>query len=187
MPGSTNAVVIGGTDTVNLNVAGCAGTLTLSTTHDTLAIENNTNLTVDGNITNNGAITLNSINNATDLIIGASSTLGGTGTITMSNNGNNFIYGSAATDVLTVGSGQNISGAGNIGDNSLALSNAGIIDATQPNALYIDTSNGTINTGTLEATAGGTLILYGQNDNSVPNTINNAGGRFRLAPVRLYS
>ncbi len=176
VPSSTNAVVIGGTNTVNVNGADVAGTLTLSTTHDTLAIENNTNLTVDGNITNNGAITLNSINNATDLIIGASSTLGGTGTITMSNNGNNFIYGSAATDVLTVGSGQNISGAGNIGDNSLALSNAGIIDATQPNALYIDTSNGTINTGTLEATAGGTLILYGQNDNSVPNTINNAGG-----------
>ncbi|MFZ0816799.1 MAG: S-layer family protein [Candidatus Sulfotelmatobacter sp.] len=175
-PTSSNAVVIGGTNTVNVNGADVAGTLTLSTTHDTLAIENNTNLTVDGNITNNGAITLNSINNGTDLIIGASSTLSGTGTITMSNNGNNFIYGAAGTDVLTVGSGQNISGAGNIGNNSMALSNAGIINATQPNALYIDTSNGTTNTGTLEATAGGTLILYGQNDNSVPNTINNAGG-----------
>ncbi len=176
VPTSSNAVIIGGTNTVNVNGADVAGTLTLSTTHDTLAIENNTNLTVDGNITNNGAITLNSINNGTDLIIGASSTLSGTGTITMSNNGNNFIYGSAATDVLTVGSGQNISGAGNIGDNSMALSNAGVINATQSNALYIDTSNGTTNTGTLEATGGGTLILYGQNDNSVPNTINNAGG-----------
>jgi hypothetical protein len=175
-PTSSNAVVIGGTNTVNVNGGDIAGTLTLSTTHDTLAIENNTNLTVDGNITNNGAITLNSINNTTSLIIGASATLGGTGTVTLSNNGNNFIYGSAATDVLTVGSGQNISGAGNIGDNSLALSNAGIINATQPNALYIETSNSTTNTGTLEATGGGTLILYGQNDNSVPNTINNAGG-----------
>ncbi len=105
-PTTSNAVVIGGTNTVNVNGADVAGTLTLSTTHDTLAIENNTNLTVDGNITNNGAITLNSWNNATDLIIGASSTLSGTGTVTLSNNGNNIIEGSAATDVLTVGSGR---------------------------------------------------------------------------------
>jgi len=176
VPGSTNAVVIGGTNTVNVNGVDVAGTLTLSTSKDTLAIENNTNLTVDGNIANNGAITLNSIGNGTDLIIGASATLSGTGTVTLSNNGNNIIDGVAATDVLTVGSGQTISGAGNIGNNQMALSNAGIINATQAIPLYIDTSNGTINTGTLEATAGGTLILYGQNDNSVPNTINNAGG-----------
>jgi fibronectin-binding autotransporter adhesin len=176
VPSSSNAVVIGGTATVNVNGSDVAGTFTLSTSKDTLNIENNDNLTVDGNITNNGAITLSSGGNGTDLIIGASATLSGTGTVTLSNNANNIIEGSAATDVLTVGSAQTISGAGNIGNNSLALSNAGIINATQTTPLYIDTSNGTTNTGTLEATAGGTLILYGQNDNSVPNTINNAGG-----------
>jgi hypothetical protein len=176
VPTSTNAVTIGGTNAVNVNVTATAGTLTLSTSHDSLNIENNDTLTVDGNITNDGAITLSSAGNGTDLIIGASASLSGTGTVTLSNNANNGIEGSAATDVLTVGSGQTISGAGDIGENQMALTNGGIINATQSTPLYVDTSNGTTNTGTLEATGGGTLILYGRDDSSVPNTINNAGG-----------
>src|SRR5260370_36233458 len=99
-------------------------------------------------------------------------TLNGTGTITLSNNPNNRSYGPAGTNALTVGSGQTISGAGEFGNNSMTLVNNGVIDATLSTALTIDNSNGTTNNKTLEATGGGTLILFGR----AANTITNTGG-----------
>ncbi len=160
VPSSADAVTIGGASTtVNLNVVGTAGTLTLNTSTDTLNIENNTNLTVDGNIANSGSITLGSVGNGTQLIIGASAvTLSGSGSLTMGNNGNNIITGAAGTDTFT--NAQTISGAGNIGNNSLTLVNSGTINATQSTNLTIQTSGGTTNSGTLEATTG-SLVLDG--------------------------
>jgi hypothetical protein len=52
----------------------------------------------------------------------------------------------------------------------MALVNNGVINATQSTPLYIDTSNGTTNNKTLEATSGGTLILYGRTGNVLTNT-----------------
>ena len=178
VPTSADAVTIGGGANVNMNVAGTFGTLALTGATTTLAIVNNENLTADGNIANSGAISLNSVGNGTDLIIGAANvTLSGAGSLVMGNNSNNIITGAAATDTFT--NGQTISGAGNIGNNSMALVNntGATINANQSNALYVDTSNGTTNKGTMEATAGGTLILYGQ----AANTINNASGTISAA------
>ena len=74
-----------------------------------------------------------------------------------SGNPQNFIYGARpASSVLT--NAQTIQGTGTIGSNSMALNNTGTIDADYADhGLVIYTSNGTTNTGTLEATNGGTL------------------------------
>ncbi|MGA3077543.1 MAG: hypothetical protein ABSG56_28160, partial [Bryobacteraceae bacterium] len=126
-------------------------------------LPNNNDTTIIGTITNNGTIQQSSGGNLTDLILGgASVTLTGGGTVTMSNNTNNRIYGTAGTDVLT-NVNNTIQGSGQIGAAQMGLVNqsAGIIDANQPATLTINTTTGTTNAGTLEATAGGTLVFAG--------------------------
>jgi hypothetical protein len=172
VPSSSNAVFIdNGNAThsaVTLDINGSAGSLKIDS-GDSLAISNNNQLTMSGNITNNGSITLNSGGNFTNLIIGASNVvLSGTGTLTLGNNPNNLIFGSVAANKLTNQS--TIQGAGNIGNGQMALSNSGTINANQTaNALNIQTSNGVTNTGTLEATGGAALNLNG-------DTYTNTGG-----------
>ncbi len=150
------------------SIGGQSATLQNLTNAGNYQVDNNSVTNLVGTITNNGNINLASGGGVTDLVLSTGNvTLNGTGTLTMSNNPNNFIFGAAGTDTLTVGSGQTISGAGNIGGDpnigagQMALVNNGIIDATQSNALTIQTSNGTTNTKTIEASGGGTLILYG--------------------------
>ena len=123
-------------------------------------VPNATNTTIEGTITNNGAIQLKATNSDTGLILGgASVTLTGTGTVTLGNNSSNLIYGAVATDVLT--NATTIQGSGDIGFARMGLINQGTIDANQATTLYIQTSAGTTNSGTLEATAGGNLNLDG--------------------------
>jgi hypothetical protein len=178
--------IIGGTLTTSgtgliHTVSGHTGTLENLTNTGNYQVDNNSTTDLIGTVTNNGNINLASTNNSTELVMNGNATLNGTGTVTMSNNANNLILGAVATDVFTVGSGQTVSGAGDIGFNQMALVNNGVIDANQPNALFIDTSNGTTNNKTLEATNAGTLILFGRNDNSVPNTIVNTSGTITAA------
>jgi fibronectin-binding autotransporter adhesin len=144
------------------------GTLTLSNAGDSATILNNVTLTVDGNITNNGAINLSSTGNFTELVLGGNVTLSGTGTVTLSNNSQNYIQGANALDQLT--NQETIQGAGQIGHGQMALVNSGTIDANQSAGMTIDANDGFTNTGTVEATAGATLVL------SSTGTINNAGG-----------
>jgi len=158
-------------------LGGQTGTLENLTNSGNYQLDNNAITDLIGTITNNGNINLASVGNFTDLVMNGNVTLSGTGTVTLSNNANNRIYGAVAADVLTVGSGQTISGAGDIGANQMALVNNGVIDANQATALTIDTSGGTTNNKTLEATAGGTLILFGRS----ANTINNTGGTISAA------
>jgi fibronectin-binding autotransporter adhesin len=161
--------------------SGQTGTLENLTNAGNYQVDNSSTTNLIGTITNNGNINLASTNSATQLVMNGNVTLAGTGTITMTNNSANQILGALAADVLTVGSGQTISGSGEIGENQMALVNNGVINATQPTALYIDTSNGTTNNKTLEATAGGTLILFGRDDNSIPNTVTNTNGTISAA------
>ena len=178
IPGSGNdALITTASSTVQLNVSGAINNLTIGST-DVLNFNNNNALTIDGstitnsNKTGTGGITFSSVGNNTDLIIGSSAvTLTGGGIVTMGTNTNNRIYGAVAADVLT-NANNTIQGSGQIGANQMGLVNesAGIIDANQSaGALTIFTSNGTTNSGTLEATAGGNLIL--KND-----TFTNTGG-----------
>jgi hypothetical protein len=143
-------------------------TVTIST-GSTLNVLNSEFLTLGaGTVTNNGSINLQSIGNATELIMAGTTTLAGTGTVTMSNSGGNFIFGGG-----TFTNKETIQGSGTIGNGNLTLVNNGIIDAnnsgTNAVALTINPSGNTTNTGTMEATAGGTLIF-------VTDSVANTGG-----------
>ena len=130
-------------------------------TASTLSLQNASVTNISGTITNMGTIAMNSAGNVTELVAtGATTTLSG-GTVSMSNNIENFIFGAAGTNVLVVPSGATIQGAGFVGDNQLTLTNQGTIDANVSHTLTVEASGGTTNTGTLEATAGGSLHLVG--------------------------
>lgn len=104
------------------------------------------------------------------IIANANTSLSGGGTVYMEDPSNARIYGSSPSNVLT-NVDNTIEGTGNIGYNSMALVNSGTIEAsggpTRP--LTIQTSNGTTNTGILEASGSSNLILDG-------DTYTNAGG-----------
>jgi hypothetical protein len=154
--------------TVDTSSIPAIGTLTLSNAGDSATILNNVTLTVDGNISNNGTLNLSSTGNFTELVLGGNVTLSGTGTVTLSNNAQNYIFGATALDQLT--NQETIQGAGQIGHGQMALVNSGTINANQSAGMTIDANDGFTNTGTVEATAGATLVL------SNTGTINNTGG-----------
>jgi hypothetical protein len=143
---------------VTLDISPTINNLTIDN-DDSLNISNNRILTIAGaSIANAGTLAMNSAGNLTELIVGsANTTLSGGGTLTMSNTAANIIVGSKAGNILT--NQETIQGSGNIGDNKMALVNAGTINANQPTTLTVQPSNGLSNSGTLEATNHGTLIL----------------------------
>jgi hypothetical protein len=169
-----NGGTLSGIDGGEIVVSG-SPTLNGVTIDGMYVLNNNNSTTIKGTIDNTGTIQMAGCCQNSNLILGgASVTLTGSGTVTLGNTGGAYIYGAAASDVLTNAS--TIQGFGNIGFNSstasMGLINQGTIDANDSNQsdpLTVWTSNGTANTGTLEATAGGLLVL--KND-----TFNNAGG-----------
>jgi len=164
VPTSSDAVTIGTTTAnVNINVAASAGSLTLSGSGDTATIENGENLTVSGNIVNNGTLNIDSTSTYAQLVIGAASvTLSGTGTLNL-NGTAQYGYIDASTNGNTLINQSTITGWGNFGDNgSLTISNAGTVNANNNgNILYLEPyytgSVSETNSGTLEATGGGIL------------------------------
>jgi fibronectin-binding autotransporter adhesin len=157
------------TDDANFTI----GTLTLSNAGDSVGINNGIILTVDGNIANNGAISLNSTGNFTELVLGGNVTLSGTGTVTLSNNSQNYIFGGASLDQLT--NQETIQGAGQIGHGQMALVNSGTINANASAGMTIDANDGFTNTGTVEA-SGATLVLQSMSMNNAGGTITATGG-----------
>ena len=75
----------------------------------------------------------------------------------LSNQTVNRIYGNAGTHELINQS--TIEGAGQIGANSMKLTNDGLIEANQSNSLTVDLSSAGIHNGTFKASRGGTLII----------------------------
>ncbi len=131
-------------------------------TGSTYTEPDNTSTFLQGTITNNGTIHLNSSNNNTDLKISGPVTLTGSGTLTMGNNGANRVYAPNGTDTLT--NKQTIQGAGQLGAGSMLLTNQGTINANVSTPLIVSPRPffaGVTNTGTMEATSGGTLDLRG--------------------------
>jgi hypothetical protein len=168
-------------NTVFINTSPTIANLTLgtSTATDSLTLDNNQTFTVAGGagagslaIAAGSTLTLDSTGNYTDLILSgtnATITLSGGGTLALSNIAYNRIYGTGS-QTLVNSAGNTIEGSGQLGigagGNAFALSNAGIINANQSTALNVNPGNGMTNTGTIEATAGGTLNLAG----SITNT-----------------
>ena len=162
----------GSTLALNLTAAGTAGTTGLT---------NSGTITVaDGGILQlntagfNGAITLN---NAGAIQIGGTGAGGtvdlqalnagsqnfdvtGTGSITLSDNANNRLTGVTGRELLNIGNGQTLSGAGSI--SNLVVVNNGTIIANGKNPLNIApstplNSSGFFNAGTVQVNSGSTL------------------------------
>tara|TARA_R110002110_G_scaffold411316_1_gene635572 strand:+ start:637 stop:4350 length:3714 start_codon:yes stop_codon:yes gene_type:complete len=170
-------------DTYSVNISGGSGSVVNLNTNvtidalnvsggDTLNIDNARNLAIvtGGNVTNNGAINVNSAGSVTGLNFLGSSTISGTGTITLGNAVNNRITQSSGGGIITNSVGHTIRGAGSVLTNIGGMNNAGDIIADQSNALILDPGADPFNnTGTLRAQDGAQLRLSA-------GTYNNAGG-----------
>ena len=136
------------------------------------------NLELTGTVDNLGTIDLVSGVNPATLVIGGTVVLEGSGTVTLDGSTDAIVGQSTGTNQLDNFS--TISGAGTIGSSTLTLHNetGGIIDANLAGqTLTLNTGSNTIvNTGTLEATDGGTLDIESNVNNSSGGTITAATG-----------
>jgi len=133
----------------------------------TMTIGDGAVMPLSGTISNTGTIALNSTGDETDLqLIEHGVTLQGGGTILLSDSDLNVISGTSSNVTLD-NEDNTISGAGSLGNGELSLTNAGTIDATETHALVIDTgSNVVVNSGTLEASGSGGLMVLSAVENS---------------------
>lgn len=156
----------GGTDLVNIGTLSNGGTATLYEPGATLDI------TGTGTLTNSGTINLTQ---GTLKFNSSTATLTGGGTVMLGNSAGTetgvIEVGSSDTGTLT-NTNNTITGYGNLGNGTLTLVNKGKINANgqaSSGALTIQPGSGAMaNSGTIEATNQGTLILEG--------TYNNTGG-----------
>ena len=188
IPGATDTVSISTAAATAINASNAAAGALTTNSHVTLAVSDNATFTLGSGtgtstFSNGGTFALNSTNDNTDLVVGDSKlTLSGAGTILLDNNAGNRIYGASATDILSNGSNL-IEGAGQLGAGQLTFVNgaSGVVDANQSNALVLNT--GTIavsNAGLLEATAGATLDIQSAVTDTTAGKITAAGGTVEL-------
>ncbi|MBM4113161.1 MAG: hypothetical protein FJ253_07270, partial [Phycisphaerae bacterium] len=144
---------------------------------DELRILNNQALTMaGGQIANSGVLSMDSAGNGTELRMGVSLLLGGDGEMLLSDNFWNIVRNNfGAVERLTNGANHTIRGAGQLGYDSLYLSNYGLIQANKTNWLHLNLRHEetNLNFGTMEAADGGTLNLFGS------GTIDNHLGTLR--------
>ena len=126
----------------------------------TMQIGDGSHLPLSGTINNTGTIALSSTGDETDLqLIEHGVTLEGGGKILLSDSDANVISGTSSGVTLN-NEDNTISGAGQLGNGELTLTNAGTIDATGTHALTIDTgSNLVTNSGVLEASGSGGMMV----------------------------
>jgi hypothetical protein len=126
----------------------------------TMTIGDGALLPLSGTLVNTGTIALNSTGDETDLqLIEPGVTLEGGGKILLSDSDANIISGTSSSVTLN-NEDNTISGAGQLGNGELTLTNAGTIDATGTHALTIDTgSNLVTNSGVLEASGSGGMMV----------------------------
>ena len=155
------------------NTAAIAGV----TNAGTLNIANNAFLNLQGGLANNGVFNMQSVGNLTDLRIDGNRSITGTGTINLSNTTANRIYAVAAGDSLTLGSGQTLQGAGQIGAGTqFNLTNNGTMLGNLSSALTFSSTGTLSNNNLVRADAGNVLITgpttFGQTGTGVLSAIN---------------
>ena len=192
----TNGAVISGatlassgTGTVTMNNA----TLTNTTLSGSVSVPNGGGVTLNGTLTNNGTFTLNSTGDNVSLVLGSPTTISGTGTINLSGPGGR-ISAANTGDLLTIGSGQTITGAGNLGGGSTTINNEGFLGANvNGGTLTIQPSSGTgtfVNqsAGTVGAGNGGTMVLTNNGNGTFTNQgtfLVGANGTLTVSPGAL--
>jgi hypothetical protein len=146
-------------------------------------VQNGGTTTFVGTITNKGTLTLGSTSTYSEFYVntGDTTTLTGSGTVVMGS-GAQYAYFTGGTGAALVNSNNTIEGYGTIGNGVLTLTNGGTINAnTSPTVintpLYISPLGGSTftNTGTLEATNGGTLYIEQGNSGSIVGNLVNTG------------
>jgi hypothetical protein len=170
-----NSTVIGGTlTTAGSGQIGISGSNTLDARTKAIAnkglIVDNGDLTIEGSLSNTGALHLAGTQGADIFLrIGAATNLHGGGALTLSDAPGNFVIGATAATVLT-NVDNVISGAGQLGDGRLTLVNeeGGTINANGTNALVLDggSSGSVTNDSLIEATGTGGLVISDKLDNS---------------------
>ena len=171
---STNVCINDGVSTgiqVTLDTSVSVGTLTIDS-GNSLIIGNNQELTVGGNISNSGQISISATANTTVLAITGAVSLSGGGTLTLTTSGAGggaYIYQATGGSVLT-NVDNTILGQGQIGYNGLSLVNqsGGTINANVSGATLLLNTGSMTNQGLAESTTG-ILEFAGM-------TVANAGG-----------
>ncbi len=152
-----------GNSTVNLNTDVTIDSLNVSA-NDTLNLNNGRDITlVNGTLTNNGAINMNSIGSTNDLTFTAGGSISGTGTLTLNNNFQNRVVINGVGNILTNGVGHTIQGGGQIGLNAGGIVNNGSIIQQGTAQLIIDpdSTGNFVNNNVLRAEGSGGLQLNG--------------------------
>ncbi|WP_045220858.1 beta strand repeat-containing protein [Desulfonatronum thioautotrophicum] len=191
---------------VNVTSTSAAGNLTIDA-GDTVDINDGRTLDIFGaTVLNHGTLGISSTGDIlnTRLFIRGDTTLSGSGDVVMSNQVDNLITGSAGSTLINHEE-HTISGAGNIGNNNIGFDNRGVIEAvgdagliirprtgvdttrintgtmraTADSTLTFNTSGVLFNTGgTIEAAAGGEVVLFGSNTRIQGGTLTGAGDVF---------
>ena len=178
---TTFTVQIGNASVTMDNISPTIDNLTIADNASALHIANGQSLTVvnsgsgTGTINNIGTIALDSTGGGTALDASGNVTLTGGGTVTMSNSSGSRISETTSNSTLTNVDNM-IQGQGTI--TGLNFINQGTVDATVPGgtatALYIQSAP-TTNTGTLQATGGGTLYFQSSSVTNTNGTISTDG------------
>ena len=107
-------------------------------------------------------------------VSGGQVTLQGAGSVILTDHWNNAIGGSAPTDRL-VNADNTIEGFGDIGSDSMGVTNQALIRAADAGVIIVDPSTaGAVNTGTMRAATAGALVLQ-------DGTFDNTGGLIEVA------
>jgi hypothetical protein len=170
LPGSATLTIGSGTLAANTN----GGT-------NTINIANNTDLVVDTAFENNGLISVNATGSFTHFYVrNANTALTGTGTLRVA--GTNARIGAGVAGAgLNNGAGHTIAGFGNLGINTLGVTNAGnVLADVSGQTLAVDPLATLTNSGTLRATNGATLQLYGAAYTNAGTITADAGSRVTL-------
>lgn len=182
---TNQAVVTGGTLSTTGTGVIRAQSVTLDgvTNMGTVAINAGASALLTNTVTNNGTFTFNATGayagsqaQVADLRYNGNVTIAGTGTILLTDSSNNRLFSDQASR-LTLGAGQTLQGAGRLLETGSGLTNQGLINATGTSfalSLTVAGSDRVANTGTVQASNGGTLQLGGEGTNN--GTFNNAGG-----------
>src|SRR5262249_22471498 len=144
-----------------------------------ISIRNNTQFHIAGVVKNTGQIQLVGSVNPTYMIFdGGPVTFTGAGQIVLSaNSGNNYVYGTGGTTVTNVDN--TILGAGLLGNGqnfTLINQAAGTINANQTGRLTLNVAAGVRNTGLIEDTGSGGLLIQ---NTLVDNTGNANSGKLQ--------
>ncbi|MDP3613796.1 MAG: hypothetical protein Q8R98_18300, partial [Rubrivivax sp.] len=142
----------------------------------TFTVQNNGSVNLNGTLANNGVFNLQSGGNVTALRANGNQSITGTGVINLSNAAANTVRGVVAGDSLTLGSGQTLQGAGNIGDGqNFGFTNNGTVLGNLSNALTLDSTGAVTNNNLVRADAGTVVITgtnFGQGAGGVLSAIN---------------